>query len=187
MKPTLISKPKCPSELGGNEFSEKKVLKLKLIVAYDRNRVMGKGQDLPWRLPADLAHFKRETMGKTVVMGRKTWESIGFPLPKRKNVVLSRTLQQIQEGVDCFNDLESALEALQGEEDVMIIGGATLYSQALEMGVDEIILTKVMADVEGDVIFPEWDESAWKLLGEEFRSADDKNPYDLIFCRYQPR
>ena len=157
-----------------------------MIVAYANNGVMGKGLELPWRLPADLAYFKRETLGKVVVMGRKTWDSIGFPLPKRRNVVLSRNAPSLPDGVECYESLERALEVLEGE-DVMIIGGATIYEKALEIGVREIVLTRVLADVEGDVFFPEWNEDNWELFSEEFREADEKNAYDLKFCRYRPK
>lgn len=162
-------------------------MKVSLIVAYAENRVMGKGNDLPWRLPADLAHFKRETLGKAVIMGRKTWDSIGFPLPKRRNIVLSKSAPDLPEGVECYRSLEEALAAFQDGEEVMIIGGATIYDQALKSGVDEILLTKVMAEVEGDVFFPQWDEKNWRLVEENFRPADENNLYDMTFCRYESR
>jgi len=162
-----------------------------LIVAMSRNRVIGRNNKLPWYLPGDLRYFKQATMGKPVIMGRKTWDSIGRPLPGRMNLVISRNSQwQAPAGVVAAGSLQDALikaqaqAELEGGEEVMIIGGGQIYAEALPL-VDRMYITQVHAEVEGDAYFPEvnWDE--WEEIGREDFSASDHNPYDYSFVVYQ--
>ncbi|MFF2887428.1 dihydrofolate reductase [Paenibacillus sp. NPDC057967] len=155
-----------------------------LIAAMDRNRAIGVRNTLPWRLPGDLAYFKRMTTGKTVLMGRKTFESLGKPLPNRRNVVLSRQTDLHLEGCEVIHNLEDAIQMF-GEEDLMIIGGAEIYALALPHA-DRILLTEVETEVdEADAYFPVFDESAWRLASSEFKAKDDRNPYDFTFQNYE--
>lgn len=149
-----------------------------------RNRVIGADGDLPWRLPADLQVFRRATLGKPVIMGRKTWDSIGKPLAQRLNLVVSRNRRLVLEGARCCPDLPTALReaAASGASEVMIIGGASLYEQALPMA-DEMLLTLVQAEPVGDCYFPEWDENIWQRVARDFRPADADNAYDMEFVR----
>ncbi len=150
---------------------------ISLIAAMDRNRAIGKGNALPWHLPDDLKHFKHITLGKPVVMGRKTFESLGCrPLPGRRNIVVSRN-GFAAEGAEVFASLEEALAAAQAEaEEVMVIGGAQIYQQALPRA-DRVYLTRVETEVEGaDAWFPELDDS-WQLCGQEAHPVDEKHPW----------
>lgn len=161
-------------------------MKLSLIVAAAENGVIGKDNQMPWHLPEDLKYFKRITMGKPVVMGRKTFESIGKPLPGRPNIVITRNTAYKAEGVDVLHDLSSAeahcedLAIFEDFGEIMVIGGAELYRQALPE-VDRIYLTRIHAEIEGDTSFPDLEESSWKVTSEERFGSDDKNPYDYSF------
>lgn len=154
-----------------------------LIVARARNGVIGRDNALPWRLPADLAFFKRTTMGAPIVMGRKTWESIGRPLPGRRNIVVSRTLSDAPPDVIVAPDLASAFAAAAPADEVFVIGGARLYAEALAVA-DRIYLTEVDADVHGDTHFPAFEVSAWTAtpLGEQ--PADERHQWPIRFVRY---
>jgi dihydrofolate reductase len=145
-----------------------------LIAALARNRAIGRGGQMPWHLPGELQHFKRSTMGKPIVMGRKTWEAIGRPLPGRQNIVLTRARDYLAEGAVCVTSLQSALALAEGEE-VMIIGGGELYRLALPIAV-RMLLTVVDCSPEADTWFPGWDESEWRLTRVERFPADDRNP-----------
>ena len=162
-----------------------------IIVAMARNRVIGKNNALPWYLPGDLKYFKQVTMGKPVIMGRKTFESIGRPLPGRLNVVITRNPDwQAPEGVLVVTSLADALvkaEAqalIEGGDEVMIIGGGQIYAEALPL-TERLYLTQVHADVSGDAYFPEVDLDSWQELGREDFSASGHNPYDYSFVVYQ--
>ncbi|MBO6851954.1 MAG: dihydrofolate reductase [Marinobacter sp.] len=162
-----------------------------LIVAMSRNRVIGRNNQLPWYLPGDLRYFKQATMGKPIIMGRKTWDSIGRPLPGRMNVVISRNPQwEAPVGTIAAGSLQEALvkaEAqaeIEGGDEVMSIGGGQIYAEALPM-VDRIYITQVHADVEGDAFFPEVNWDGWEEIGREDFSASDNNPYDYSFVVYQ--
>ena len=164
-----------------------------IIVAMARNRVIGKNNALPWYLPGDLKYFKQVTMGKPVIMGRKTFESIGRPLPGRLNVVITRNPDwQAPEGVLVVTSLADALvkaEAqalIEGGDEVMIIGGGQIYAEALPL-TERLYLTQVHADVSGDAYFPEVDLDSWQELGREDFSASGHNPYDYSFVVYQRR
>lgn len=153
---------------------------ISLIAAMARNRIIGKDNDMPWHLPADLAHFKRVTMGKPVIMGRRTYESIGFPLPGRKNVVITRNAEYAPEGVVVVGSVEAALAEVSDAEEVMIIGGGQLYREMLPHA-DRLYLTQIQADIEGDTEFPDYTVFEWNEIGREVYEADEKNAYDLEF------
>lgn len=155
-------------------------MRISLIAALADNRVIGYRNRLPWRLPADLQHFKRMTMGKPLVMGRKTWESIGRPLPGRINIVVSRDTTLQADGGVVVHSIEQALEAAAGAEEVMIMGGAELYAQALPRA-GRLYLTEVKAAVEGDAWFPDIDLKDWVEVERERHCADEKNEYDYAF------
>lgn len=156
---------------------------LALIVAMDKNRLIGRDGDLPWRLPNDLAHFKRTTMGKPILMGRKTWDSLGRPLPGRQNIVLTRDELFSAEGADVAHDLDAALTLAAEQEQVMMIGGAQLYELALPLA-KVLYVTHVDAALEGDTWFPKinWDE--WEQVSREAHPADEKNEYPHEFSHY---
>jgi dihydrofolate reductase len=153
-----------------------------LVAALARNRVIGVDGGMPWHLPADLKHFKRITLGHPVVMGRRTFESIGKPLPGRRNIVLSTSLAQPPDGVELHDSLDGALAALD-DEAVMIIGGGALYEQALPRA-DRLELTLVDAAPDGDTRFPAWNRRDWALEAMERRPADDANAHPLVFCTF---
>jgi dihydrofolate reductase len=156
------------------------VTRLALIAALADNRVIGRDNRLPWRLSADLRHFKTVTMGKPVIMGRNTYESIGKPLPGRSNIVLTRDPHYQAPGCQVVHSLDQALEAAAGHAEVMVIGGAQLYRQAIDRA-KRLYLTRVKADVEGDTLFPEFDPAQWRELDRESHRADDKNEHDYEF------
>lgn len=161
-----------------------------MIVAMAENRVIGINNKLPWYLPNDLKYFKQITMGKPIVMGRKTFESIGKPLPGRANIIITRNLDWQAEGVKVAHSLEEAyslaeaIAEIDGQDELMIIGGDQIYQSSLPE-IDRIYLTKVHASVEGDAWFPEvnWDE--WQELGREDFSAEGPNPYAYSFIVYE--
>ena len=162
-----------------------------LIVAMSRNRVIGRNNALPWYLPGDLRYFKQVTMGKPILMGRKTWESIGRPLPGRMNVVISRDHQwQAPAGTVCEHSLAdgfkraTAQAELEGGDEVMVIGGGEIYAAALP-DIDRMYVTRVHAEIEGDAFFPEVNWEQWEEIGREDFSASDNNPYDYSFVVYQ--
>jgi dihydrofolate reductase len=151
-------------------------MRISMIIAMDKNRVIGMDNDIPWRLPADLKRFKEITMGKPIIMGRKTYESIGRPLPGRHNIVLTRKRDYQAEGCTVVSSINEALAAANGSEEVMIIGGATLYEQFLSCA-DRLYLTLIEGHVEGDTYFPEFEIAEWQEVSEEVFNADDKNPF----------
>lgn len=157
-----------------------------MIVAMAQNRVIGRNNKLPWYLPNDLKYFKQVTMGLPIVMGRKTYESIGRPLPGRTNIVVTRNTNWSADGVKSVNSLECAFELaesiaeIDGRDEVMIIGGDQIYQSALPL-VDRIYLTEVHADVAGDAYFPAFERDEWAVVGCEDFVAEDPNPYDYSF------
>ena len=153
-----------------------------LIVAVDEEGGMGLNNRLPWHLPADLAHFKTVTLGKPVIMGRKTYESIGRPLPGRLNIVLSRKSSEIP-CVTVVSSLDEALRLTEDTPEVMVIGGAEIFELAFEQAT-KLYLTQVYHVCNADVFFPEFDETLWELQDSELRPADAKNKYDMRFCCY---
>lgn len=145
------------------------------IVAMDENRLIGRNNELPWHLPSDLAYFKRVTMGKPVVMGRKTHQSIGRPLPGRLNFVLSRDRSFRADGCVTIHRLEEVNDHVR-EGEVMIIGGANVYEQTLPM-IDTLYITRIRASFEGDAYYPEWDEREWQVVQRTEGTVDEKNKY----------
>jgi dihydrofolate reductase len=157
---------------------------LSVIAAVARNGVIGRDNDLPWRLPADLRRFKRLTMGHSVIMGRRTFESIGRPLPGRRFVVLSRRADFRPEGVAVAASLDAALGACAGEDEVFVIGGARLFAEALPRA-DRLYLTRVDAEPAGDVVFPALDPAAWRLREEEAYLGDAEHAHAMVFQVYE--
>jgi len=153
---------------------------ISMIAAMDRNRLIGAGNRLPWHLPADMQWFRRQTMGKPVVMGRNTFESIGRPLPGRTNLVLSRKRELHIEGCNIIHDLQELRAAAQDAEEVMIIGGAELYRLALPLA-DRLYLTDIDADFEGDAWFPEIEPGQWRETACETHPADDTHAWPCSF------
>ncbi|WP_373778380.1 dihydrofolate reductase [Glaesserella sp.] len=156
-------------------------MKISLIVARTLNKVIGKDNQMPWHLPVDLAWFRENTLGKPVIMGRKTYESIGRLLPKRPNIILSRRGFAV-EGAYSATNLQQAVGLAQNfanSHELMIIGGGELFKQALPMA-DKLYLTEIQAEIEGDTFF-EFDENLWKITSEHYSEIDDKNPYR---CRF---
>lgn len=151
-----------------------------------RNRVIGKENSMPWHLPADLAHFKHITYSKPIIMGRKTFESIGRPLPGRQNIVVSRQADLHISGCTVAHSLEAALACTHQAPEIMIIGGGTLYAQAMDRAT-RMELTLIQTDLDGDTFFPEWDESVWHEASRTQLVADDRNAFDCDFVSYQRR
>ena len=144
-----------------------------LIAAMGKNRAIGLDGRMPWHLPAELQHFKRATMGKAIVMGRKTWESIGRPLPGRQNIVISRNPEFTAEGADVCDSLDNAIDISETDE-IMIIGGGQLYAATMPMET-RMILTLIDIEPEADTWFPEWDEEEWQKTSEEHFPIDENN------------
>jgi dihydrofolate reductase len=167
-------------------------MKVALIAAFAQNRVVGINNTLPWHLPEDLKYFKRTTSGKAIIMGRKTYESIGRPLPNRTNIVVSRNPDFTAEGIVTVTTLEAAIKhaesvnLINGIDEVMIIGGAAIYEASLPMA-DRLYLTHVHAEVKGDAYFPEVDFSDWNEVGREDFSKDNSNPFDYSFSVYDKK
>jgi len=145
--------------------------------------VIGKDNKMPWHLPADLKHFKAVTMAKPIVMGRKTYESIGRPLPGRQNVIVSRNLDYKAEGCDVVNSIEAAVELLSNVEEIMIIGGGFLYSQMLEQA-DKLYLTFIDLEIDGDTCFPDYENLDLTEIASEYHLADDTNRHNYRFVDY---
>jgi dihydrofolate reductase len=157
-----------------------------LIAAMDRHRVIGRDGDMPWHLPADLAHFKTITMGLPIVMGRKTWASIGRPLPGRQNIVITRDRDSQIDGCDVANSLEQGIK-LAEKDPVMVIGGGEIYRMAMPVA-DRLFITEVNTSVaDGDTVFPEIEPNHWHQIRRQTRPADDKNAFELAFVEYVRR
>ena len=167
-------------------------MRVAAIVARAANGCIGRDNKLPWYLPNDLKYFKRVTLGKPIIMGRKTWESLKGPLPGRANIVISRDPDYQAEGARTVTTLEQAMALaadialIDGVDEVVIIGGAEIYRLALP-GIERLYVTEVHAVVDGDAFFPELDGSRWQELGREDFVAEGPNPYDYSFVVYQRR
>ena len=161
-------------------------MKLAIIVATDQKNLIGKDNDLPWKLSADLQYFRRVTMGKPLIMGRNTHESIGRALPGRKNIIVTSDLNYQAEGCCVVHSLEQAIKECDNAEEVMVMGGASLYTQLLPQA-DRLYLTQVHASLEGDAWFPDWQHSDWNEVSREDHSADEKNEYSYSFIIYERR
>lgn len=161
-------------------------MKLSLIAALGTNNVIGRDNQVPWYLPTDLRRFKMLTMGHHLIMGRKTFESVGRPLPGRVNVIITRNEDWSFEGVRIVHTLEDAVRiaASAGDDEAFVAGGAEIYALAMHRA-DRMYLTRVHAEVEGDTWFPEFDDvSEWKLTDAEHFEADERNEYPFSFLNY---
>ncbi|MCQ1061065.1 type 3 dihydrofolate reductase [Photobacterium sp. DNB23_23_1] len=154
-------------------------MKISMVAAMAKARIIGKDNAMPWHLPADFTWFKKVTMGKPVVMGRKTFESIGRPLPGRHNIVISRNADYQAEGVTVVADINAAKQAAGDVDELMVIGGGSIYAACLEEA-DRLYLTFIDLDVEGDTQFPDWGEN-WQEVHCESYTADEKNAHDMRF------
>ena len=167
-----------------------KAIKISMVVAAAQNGVIGRENDMPWRLSTDLKRFKALTLGKPVIMGRKTWESIGRPLPGRLNVVITRNADFAPEGASVVHSLDEAVALAKTHaeneqiDEICIIGGGNIYAQALPMA-DVVHLTHVLADIEGDTTFPDLDPAEWQVISSENVPAGDKDSHPTNYCVYQ--
>lgn len=161
------------------DATQRPPVRVHLVVAYASNRTIGRDNTLPWRLPGDLAHFKATTMGKPIIMGRKTWESLGRPLPGRLNIVITRNPDFQAQGATVVSSLEAALQACLPAQDACIIGGAQIYAQALPL-TDTIVATEVHSDVEGDAHFPALDGNQWQETSRLPQPEENGYRYDFV-------
>lgn len=157
---------------------------LSMIVAMGENNAIGKDNDLLWHLPEDFKHFKKTTMGKPILMGRKTYESIGKPLPGRENIVITRDKRFTAEGVTIVNSIDAALSASEQYDEVMIIGGASFYQQMLPM-VDRLYITLVHQTFEADAFFPDINMNEWAEIERSEYAADERHAYDFSFVTFE--
>ena len=153
---------------------------ISIIVAMAKNRVIGKDNDMPWHLPADLQYFRKMTSGKPIIMGRKTYESIGRPLPKRHNIIISRNSDYVVEGCDVVSSLDEAVKVAGDVEELFIIGGGFLYNQTID-ATDKLYLTFIDLEVEGDTFFPSYEHLNTAKIFSEKHPKDEKNPHDYEF------
>lgn len=154
-------------------------MQLSLIVAYALNNVIGRDNTLPWKLPSDLAHFKRTTLGHPVIMGRKTWESLGRPLPGRRNIVISRNPHYAAPGAQCVTSLALAIEAVQDADQAFVIGGAQIYQEALPLA-QHVIATEVQAHIEGDAFFASLDKKQWIETSRISHPPENGLSFDVV-------
>ena len=165
---------------------------LSLIVARAANGCIGRDNKLPWYLPNDLKYFKRVTLGKPIIMGRKTWESLKGPLPGRTNIVITRQADYVADGAKVVTSLDDAIRMaenvalIDGVDEAVVIGGAEIYAQALEK-VARLYVTEVHADVAGDAFFPAYAQDVWQESGREDFAAEPPNQYDYSFVIYERR
>lgn len=157
-----------------------------IIAAIAKNRVIGNNNRLIWHLPADLRFFKSTTMGHVLIMGRKTFESLGKPLPGRTMIVISRQKDYLTQGVAIAHSLPDALNMVPENLETFIVGGAQIYELALPIA-DKMILTRIDADFDGDTIFPDYNEVDWQLVHTEHHPSDDKHPWPFSFNTYLRR
>lgn len=166
-----------------------------MIVATADNNIIGKDNNMPWHLPADLAYFKKVTLGKPIIMGRKTYESIGRALPGRRNIVISRDEHYQPQGkgsedVDVVTSVEQALALVNDSKEnevineVMVIGGGAIYQHCLPSA-DRLYITHIKACIDGDTQFPNYNDDRWEKVSSEVRLCDEANKYDLDFCIYE--
>ncbi|RBW69672.1 dihydrofolate reductase [Bacillus taeanensis] len=158
---------------------------ISFLVAMDQNRVIGKDNALPWRLPADLKFFKEVTMGHTIIMGRKTYESIGRPLPGRENVVLTRDEHYQAEGCTILHSISAVAEIeKQTDNELIVIGGAEIFKQTFSIA-DRLYITIIEEEFAGDTFFPEFNEDEWEFISKKKGIKDERNPYDYYFLTYE--
>ncbi len=163
-------------------------MKISCIVAVAKNNVIGKDNDIPWYLPADLKYFKMNTLNHHILMGRNCYQSIGKPLPKRTNIIITRDPYFIASNCLIAHSIPEALEIAynNGEDEAIIIGGGTIYDQTKDLW-DKLYITEVKLEVDGDIFFPEVDFSQWTLISEESHEPDEKNKYAYVFKVYERR
>lgn len=159
---------------------------ISIVVAISENNAIGKDNQLLWHLPADLKHFKNITTGHTIIMGRKTYDSIGKPLPNRRNIIITRQKDLNLEGVEVVNSLEEALSLSKDEEEVFIIGGAEIYKQSIAVS-HRIYLTRIHQEFEADAFFPELDDETWKEVEKVDHLPDEKNKFAYTFSTLERR
>lgn len=152
--------------------------RLSIIVATDKKRGIGINNQLPWHLPEDLAHFKNTTSGHPIIMGRKTYDSIGRPLPKRRNIVVSRNSEWNQTGVETVNSIEQAF-ALLNEEQAFVIGGAQIYQQAMQLA-ERLVVTEIQGEYDCDAFFPEIDPKIWEETSRQSFISSNNLAYDIV-------
>jgi len=157
-------------------------MKISLIAAMSSNRVIGINNTLPWKLSADLKRFKQLTMGHCLIMGRKTFESIGRPLPRRTTIVITHQTEFNPPGVKVVHSIEEAIQASTGDE-VFIAGGGDLFNQTMSLA-DKMYLTVIQKDFEGDAFFPAFDASNWTVTSKEEHEPDDQFPYPFVFLNF---
>jgi dihydrofolate reductase len=159
---------------------------ISLVVAVSENNAIGKDNQLLWHLPADLKHFKNITTGHVIIMGRKTFDSIGKPLPNRRNIVITRQQELQLEGAEVVNSLEDAIQLAENEKEIFVIGGAQIYEQAMAI-CHRIYLTRVHQYFDGDAFFPAIDEQIWKEVAKEDHLPDEKNKFAYTFATLERR
>lgn len=156
-----------------------------MIVAHANGRVIGKNNQMPWHLPADLKYFKQTTLKKPVIMGRKTFESIGFPLPGRRNIVITRDLNYKAENIETVSSVDAALSLVTDVDEIMVIGGGSIYQHCLKKA-DRLYITEIDLTVSGDTLFPDYNaNNEWHCIKEDNRLADEKNPHNYNFKVYE--
>ena len=154
-------------------------MKISLIAAMANNRIIGCDNQIPWHLPADFAWFKQCTLGKPIVMGRKTYDSIGRPLPGRKNIVLTRDPTLLIDGVEIVSDITQVSECVTEQDELMVIGGGAIYNAYLPLA-DRLYLTYIKLNITGDTYFPDWGKD-WHCIECHNHSADEHNAHDMTF------
>jgi dihydrofolate reductase len=160
-------------------------MSLSLIVAISNNNCIGKQNELLWKIPADMKHFKETTTGHPIIMGKKTFESIGRALPNRRNIVITRDVQFAMESVEVFHSVEEVADLfINSEEEAFVIGGGQIYEQFLPL-VKKLYVTHVHGDFEGDTFFPHLDPSIWKQTSNTTREVDEFTPHPLDFAIYE--
>jgi dihydrofolate reductase len=157
-----------------------------LIVAWAHGRVIGRGGTLPWHLPEDLRHFKRTTLGHPIVMGRRTWDSIGRPLPGRRSIVITRNPAWSAPGCETASGLGQALAMCEGAAEVFVIGGAEVFAQALPLA-QRLFVTEIDADFEGDTFFPPIDLAAWRQSSREHLAPASNRPFGIDYVTLEAR
>jgi dihydrofolate reductase len=158
--------------------------RVSIVAALARNRAIGRNNGMPWRLPEDLKRFKRLTMGHAVIMGRKTFESIGSPLPGRDNIVITRSRDWSPAGCVVVDSLDAALAAVDRSREAFVIGGAQIYALALPLA-QCLHMTEIARDFDGDVFFPEFDRAQWREISRERHAAAGAEGFDYAFVEYQ--
>jgi len=159
-------------------------MSVSIIVAMARNRTIGVNNSLPWRCPEDLQHFKKLTMGHNLIMGRKTFLSIGKPLPGRTTVVISRDRNLKLEGCTVVNSIPEAIASCAQDPQVFVVGGADIYAQTIDLA-DKMYITEIQMDVMGDAAFPEFDKIKWREIAREIRRQEAPEPMEYHFVTYQ--